>query len=293
MSFMTKTEILKSLYSLFSQLQLISCTTHGWLTHPDHGLYERRLSFILIVDHVDIRPVGERLGHDGQVSGFGGFVEQRSRVEVPDVLRVRRLGLRLQLSFATRVLRHLALWRRRRKHAFHTRVSHGIFKEEASAAHSSSGLTLCDAVHHGAKHQDVRAAICAASQPAVAAEACRTKRRQNTDTLVTAAVFWLETTARCATKKSTKSCFANKGKTDSGSSIWSWSGFHVKSEKVPVVESLTSRSRSCVKVGEERVQLVRTEEGVSSEFSSCCEGNTEEVFFILWCIAGTSSAITV
>lgn len=54
------------------------------------------------------------------------------------------------------------------------------------------GLTLlCDAVHHRAKHQDVCAAICAASQPAVTAEACRTRRRQNMDTLVSAVSFRL------------------------------------------------------------------------------------------------------
>lgn len=47
------------------------------------------------------------------------------------------------------------------------------------------GLTFCDAVHHRAKHQDVRAAVCAASQAAVTAQACRTERRRHMDTLVT------------------------------------------------------------------------------------------------------------
>lgn len=51
------------------------------------------------------------------------------------------------------------------------------------------GLTLRDAVHHRAEHQDVRAAVRAASQPAVAAQACRTGRRHNMDTLVTTILF--------------------------------------------------------------------------------------------------------
>lgn len=66
-----------------------------------------------------------------------------------------------------------------------------ITPKEPSVTHSSTGLTLCDAVHHWAKHQDVRAAICATSQPAVTAEACRTGRCQNMDTLDTAVSFWL------------------------------------------------------------------------------------------------------
>ena len=82
----------------------------SWPTHPDHSLYERRLSFVLIVDRVDVGPVGQRLGHDGQVSGFWGFVEQRSGMQVPYILRVWRLRLGLQLGFTARVLRHFTLW---------------------------------------------------------------------------------------------------------------------------------------------------------------------------------------
>ena len=45
-------------------------------------------------------------------------------------------------------------------------------------------LTLLrDAVHHRAEHQDVRAAVGAAPQPAVTAQTCRTNRRPHTDTL--------------------------------------------------------------------------------------------------------------
>lgn len=43
---------------------------------------------------------------------------------------------------------------------------------------------LCDAVDHGAKHQDVRAAVRTSPQPAVAAETCGAKHRQATDTLM-------------------------------------------------------------------------------------------------------------
>lgn len=43
---------------------------------------------------------------------------------------------------------------------------------------------LCDAVHHWSKHQDVCAAVSASSQAAVAAETCRARNRQATDTLM-------------------------------------------------------------------------------------------------------------
>lgn len=88
-------------------IYIYSCVTHSaHRTHPDDGLDEGRLPFVFIVHQVDVGPVSERFSHDGQVSGFGGFAEQRPRGQLPEVLGVRRLRLRLP----ARVLRHLALW---------------------------------------------------------------------------------------------------------------------------------------------------------------------------------------
>ena len=84
----------------------VSCVTHSaHLTHPDDGLDEGRLPFVFVVHQVDVGPVSERFSHDGQVSGFRGFAEQRPGGQLSEVLGVRRLRLRLP----TRVLRHLAL----------------------------------------------------------------------------------------------------------------------------------------------------------------------------------------
>lgn len=58
---------------------------------------------------VDIRPVSQRFRHEGQVLAFGRLVEERSRMKVPHVFRVGRVGLCLQLRLAAGVLGDLAL----------------------------------------------------------------------------------------------------------------------------------------------------------------------------------------
>lgn len=152
------------------------------VTHPDHGLYEGRLSFVIVVGGVDICPVGEGFRHERQVASLRGFVEQLSGMELPDVLRVGRLRLHLQFGLAARVLRHFSL----------CEIAERVTLTAAGKAEllEFRGLTLlCDSVHHRAEHQDVGAAVCAAAQTAVAAQTCRTGRCHHMDMLGIAASF--------------------------------------------------------------------------------------------------------
>lgn len=164
-------------------------------------------------------------------------------MEITYVLWVRSLGLCLQLGFATGVIRRFTLWGKK-----NPRCLLSCFPDDSSSAlsvkGSSTGPTLlCDAVHHRAKHQDVCAAVCAASQPTVTAETCRT--RKETTTLCHHLVLMPRVLKYTGISK--------------GSVNGVYGGF------------LTSGSRSCVKVGEESVQFVWTEQGLPSELSSCCK----------------------